>query len=126
MIANNVEITKSIISKISREVLGKRKDPIVGLREIYGLLSYGELTENENYNTISAIVDETETVVKEDIRDNFSQGYLEEQDKFEKEYLEENKFIISRILKKLSGFPIIDNNFTEPEDPYAWPFEEYR
>ena len=119
-------MTKSIISKISREILGNRKDPIVVLREIYGLLSYGELTEDENYNTISVIVDETETVVKGDIRDNFSQGYLEEQDKFEKEYLTENKIIIDRILKNLSSFPIIESNFTEPKDPYAWPFEEYK
>jgi hypothetical protein len=118
----SIEIAKSKISKTSKEVLEKHLDAIIGIREIYGLLSYGRLTENENYDTISLIVDETELVPKGDIRKNFAQSYLDEQDKFEKEYLEESKDVIDQVLKNLSNFPVIE----EPDDPYAWPFEEYK
>jgi hypothetical protein len=114
--------TKNEISSISRKILAQKEDTIIGLRKIYSLLSEANLTDDEFYGLVSAIVDETELIPKGKIRLNFSESYLEEQDVFEKGYLAENKTVIEEMLENFSKIPII-----EPiEDPYTWPFEGYK
>jgi hypothetical protein len=119
---DSIQKSKNEISKISTRILDNKLDVISGLRMIYGLLSKAHLDKDENYNTISAIVDETELVAKGEPRSRFSKSYLEKYDQFEKEYLEENKLIINEVLNEFSKIPIVE----EPDDLYAWPFEEYK
>lgn len=127
MKSHDIAESKSKISQISKNILDEKVDYVVGLREIYDLLHRAGFTyEDEDYRNVSAIVDETETVIKGDIRKNFANIYLEEQDKLEKDYFEDNKSIIHQTLKNFSNLPIIENHFTKKEDPYAWPFEEYK
>ena len=94
-------------------------DILDGLRKIYAIWTDADLEENETYLYLKAIESETDQVIKGDIQNNFTKEFLEEQKKFEEEYLKVEKPFIDKLIEELSQIPIVE----EQENPYAWPFE---
>lgn len=110
---------KNKIIKIALAMKNRDMDIIQGLRKIYAYWIDAGFKENYTYMKLNLIDSETDQIIKGDIQKNFSKKFLEEQMKFEEEYLKIEKPFIDKLIEELSQIQIVE----EEQDPYAWPFE---
>lgn len=110
------------IVRVSKLIKEGKEDVIVGFRKIHNEWFGSELPEDSLFNLIVGIEDATDTFIKGEDQKKCSAEFLAEQSIREKEELEYLRPYIEEALDKLLQLPVVEI----PEDPYAWPFEEYK
>lgn len=113
------------IVRIARLIKDGKEDTIIGIREIWNLWFCSDIPDDEVYNLVEGIESETDTFIKGEDQKKYSAEFLAEQSIREKEVLEFYRPLIDEVLDKLLQLPVVEVP-EEPEDPYAWPFEEYK
>lgn len=110
------------IVRIAQLIKEGKKDIALGFKEIWSLWLNSDLPRDDLFYLITGIESETEEFIKEDDQKKYSADFLAKQSIKERETLEFYRSLIEEALDKILQLPVVEI----PEDPYAWPFEEYK